>query len=69
MFYFIGFVPSTKPSVCMWQGLSSSKDGGLVTTRDLVDHLGLSERMSSWVAGDTMLQLRLLISGFINGSD
>ena len=69
MFYFVGFAPSAETSACTWQGFSSSKDGGLVTTRDLVDHLGVSERVSCWVTGDPMLQLRLLISGFLDGGD
>lgn len=37
--------------------------------RDLIDHLGLSKWMSCWVVGDPALQLRLLISGFLDGGD
>lgn len=67
MFYFAGFAPSAEPFVCARQGLHSSRDGGLITTRDLVDHLDLSERVSCWVAGDPELQLgSCWFSGFLD---
>lgn len=69
MFYFVGFAPA--PSALRAHGRDSAQARMEVWfgARDLVDHLGLSESVFCWVAGNSTLQLRLLISGFLDGGD